>query len=79
MILRFMFAFVVVMTFALSAPAFADEAPAPVTAEASIDCGAMPDGETIARSCQRCGDGYCATSCGENEDTCPKDCGTVDM
>ena len=26
------------------------------------------------RSCQRCGDGFCATQCGENIFTCPRDC-----
>jgi hypothetical protein len=27
-------------------------------------------------SCGRCGDGYCAKQCGENETSCPKDCGS---
>jgi hypothetical protein len=26
-------------------------------------------------ACARCGDGQCQRSCGENEKTCPRDCG----
>ena len=26
-------------------------------------------------ACARCGDGQCQRSCGENEKSCPKDCG----
>lgn len=28
----------------------------------------------IAKSCGRCGDGFCSSSCGENATTCPRDC-----
>jgi len=28
-------------------------------------------------ACARCGDGQCQKSCGENEKTCPRDCGGV--
>jgi hypothetical protein len=28
-------------------------------------------------ACARCGDGQCQRSCGENEKTCPRDCGGV--
>lgn len=79
MMLKYLFAAVVALTFALSVPAFADEAPAPVTAEASVDCGALSDGATTSRSCQRCGDGFCAKSCGETAENCPEDCGGVEM
>ena len=27
--------------------------------------------------CAKCGDGQCQRSCGENEKTCPRDCGGV--
>ncbi len=27
--------------------------------------------------CGRCGDGFCAATCGETATSCPKDCGTV--
>ena len=27
--------------------------------------------------CAKCGDGQCQRSCGENEQTCPRDCGGV--
>ena len=30
-----------------------------------------------AAACARCGDGQCQRSCGENEKTCPRDCGGV--
>lgn len=30
-----------------------------------------------AAACARCGDGQCQKSCGENEKTCPRDCGGV--
>jgi hypothetical protein len=28
-------------------------------------------------ACARCGDGQCQRSCGENEKSCPRDCGGV--
>ena len=28
-------------------------------------------------ACAKCGDGQCQRSCGENEKTCPRDCGGV--
>lgn len=28
-------------------------------------------------ACARCGDGQCQKSCGENEKTCPRDCGGI--
>jgi hypothetical protein len=37
------------------------------------------DGDEITDSmCGRCGDGSCVASCGENAQTCPKDCGGVE-
>ena len=30
-----------------------------------------------AAACARCGDGQCQRSCGENEKSCPRDCGGV--
>lgn len=32
--------------------------------------------DDVAR-CGRCGDGFCNPSCGENEITCPADCGAT--
>ena len=37
------------------------------------DSAAPAKDKTAVASCQRCGDGYCARSC-ENEQTCPADC-----
>lgn len=34
--------------------------------------------QTNSLACQRCGDGFCAAQCGENELTCPADCEAVD-
>lgn len=68
----------ILTTFALAAPVFADDAPVPPAAKTAVECSTAPDGEAVASSCQRCGDGYCAKSCGENEKTCPKDCGAID-
>jgi len=68
----------VAVTFSFAAPVFADEAPANVVSEAaSTDC-AGAEGDALARSCGKCGDGYCSKSCGENALTCPKDCGEVE-
>ena len=30
-----------------------------------------------AAACAKCGDGQCQRSCGENEKSCPRDCGGV--
>ena len=39
---------------------------------------ALGDGggnQTQAAACGKCGDGQCVKQCGENERTCPADCG----
>ena len=33
--------------------------------------------DSSAAACAKCGDGQCQRSCGENERTCPRDCGGV--
>lgn len=76
---RYILAFLVALTFSFAAPAFADDASTDAqtteaSAKAPTECADIPEGEKLALSCQRCGDGYCATSCGENEKTCPQDC-----
>lgn len=38
---------------------------------------ATDSGPQTAAACAKCGDGQCQRSCGENEKSCPRDCGGV--
>lgn len=67
----------ILAAFMLAAPVFADDASVSPAAKTAAECSTAPN-EAVASSCQLCGDGYCAKSCGENEKTCPKDCSAVD-
>ena len=43
------------------------------------ECLIQAEGDLDTMLCGRCGDGFCAATCGENALTCPRDCGTTDM
>lgn len=76
---KLLIALAMALAFSFAMPVLADEAPAAATVEvAGEDCATGADGETLAGSCGRCGDGYCSKSCGEDAISCPKDCGEVD-
>ncbi len=47
--------------------------PAPQQVEAQL----VLTSEGSQNLCGRCGDGYCAKTCGETATSCPRDCGTA--